>query len=62
MIKYLSRRSGDPGDGEIDETLKSVVRTNDVPEPALARKSILLQTRQVSVAFVLVSTGKDEQC
>lgn len=51
----------DPGKGEIDEALESVVRADDILEGTFCGEGVLPQAGQVSVALVLFPTSKHVQ-
>lgn len=50
------------GKAHVNQAFERVVGASEVLEPALVWKRVFLEARQISVAVVLLSTGKAKDC
>jgi hypothetical protein len=54
LVEYLTWRRSDPGNCKIQNALGSIVGADEVFEPPLRWKCVLLEAGQMSVALVLL--------
>ena len=59
-VEDLSWRGSCYGQGQVDETLAGVVRTDEVAKQASFRERILFQSGKIAVTFVLLIRGRQK--